>query len=157
MKKWFLLCVVISSGFSLRPAYAAEEGKTIFEQKCVACHTIGGGKRVGPDLKGVTERRDIAWIKGFIRSPSSYFAKKDETAAALLKEFGVPMPDLGLKENEVEALIAYLQGSQPQAAGTTARPSRYIPTLLIALAVVLLLTGMGLMAGKKEVEVRNEK
>jgi mono/diheme cytochrome c family protein len=29
-----------------------QEGQQVFQQKCVGCHTIGQGDRVGPDLKG---------------------------------------------------------------------------------------------------------
>lgn len=154
-KKLFLFCLILLLQFLGRLALAAEEGKVIFEQKCVACHTLGGGKKVGPDLQGVTERRDGAWLKGFIQSPSSYFAKKEETAVALLKEYGIPMPDLGLKEEEVEAVMAYLKNSQLQAAGTTETPTEYIPTLAIGLTVVVVLTLSGLMAGRKKVEVRS--
>lgn len=145
----------IHVGTQLVFAQSVDEGKAIFQNKCVACHTIGEGKRIGPDLKGVTERRDASWLKGFIQSPSSYFAKKEETAVALLKEYGIPMPDLGLKEEEVEAVMAYLKDSQLQAAGTTETPPEYIPTLAIGLTVVVVLTLSGLMAGRKKVEVRS--
>ena len=35
-------------------------GQQTFQSVCVSCHTIGKGKLVGPDLAGVTERRDAA-------------------------------------------------------------------------------------------------
>ena len=38
-------------------AQDAAQGQAIFVQKCASCHTIGGGKLVGPDLKGVTATR----------------------------------------------------------------------------------------------------
>lgn len=133
---------------------AVEEGKTLFEQKCVACHTIGGGKKVGPDLKGVTERRDISWLKGFIQSPSSYFKKNDVTATQLLKEFSIPMPDLGLQENQVDAVISYLKNSGLEAGGTASKPPQYFHTIIIGLGAVVLLTLIGLITGRKKVEVR---
>src|SRR3954468_18615382 len=40
-----------------------DKGKDVFAAKgCNGCHKIGGGKLVGPDLKGVTGRRDKEWI-----------------------------------------------------------------------------------------------
>ncbi|MDD1749458.1 MAG: c-type cytochrome, partial [Methanothrix sp.] len=47
----------------------AEKGKAIFDSKCTLCHTIGGGKKIGPDLKGVTQRRAEEWIVKFISDP----------------------------------------------------------------------------------------
>ena len=35
---------------------------------CAACHTIGKGKLIGPDLKGITERHEEAWLYSFIKS-----------------------------------------------------------------------------------------
>jgi hypothetical protein len=40
----------------------------LFSRQCSSCHTIGKGDLVGPDLNGVTGRRDRAWLARFIRS-----------------------------------------------------------------------------------------
>ena len=37
---------------------SGQDPRTFFRQNCANCHTIGGGRLTGPDLKGVTERRD---------------------------------------------------------------------------------------------------
>ena len=47
------------------------EAKKIFTTRCMACHTFGKGVKVGPDLKGVTQRRDLAWIVKMVRSSST--------------------------------------------------------------------------------------
>src|SRR4051794_22190846 len=44
------------------PALKFAPGEYAFTNHCAACHTIGGGDRVGPDLRGVSERRDHAWL-----------------------------------------------------------------------------------------------
>jgi nitrite reductase (NO-forming) len=36
---------------------AAVRGKLSFDSKCLACHSIGGGDKLGPDLYGVSKRR----------------------------------------------------------------------------------------------------
>lgn len=96
-------------------AQAAQEGKAIFQQKCSSCHTIGGGKLVGPDLQGVTARRDAGWLKRFIAAPDKMFAAEDPLALQLLAENNnIPMPALGLKDSEVAAILAYLE--DPSAA-----------------------------------------
>ena len=105
-----LLAAAISLARAAPPAQSSEEGHAIFEQKCAACHTIGGGKLVGPDLKGVTEQREKDWLARWISAPDKMLAEKDPTAVQLLQEFnGVPMPNLGLSEADVQLLLAFLE------------------------------------------------
>jgi len=102
-------------------AQTAEQGKAIFQQKCSSCHTIGGGKLVGPDLQGVTQRRDLTWIKDFISAPDKMFASGDPTAAQLLSENNnIRMPNLSLSPTEVDALVAYLESSSPGSSSPAA-------------------------------------
>ncbi len=107
--------------FTLR-GWAADvrSGQAIFQAKCSACHTIGKGKLVGPDLQGVTERRDEAWIKKFIRNSQEMVASGDETAVALFEKYKVPMPSHDLSEAEMADLLAFLAAgpaSSAQASG----------------------------------------
>jgi mono/diheme cytochrome c family protein len=95
---------------ALPPEAEAREGETIFQKMCAACHTIGGGKRIGPDLKDVTEKRNRDWLVGIIIAPDKMFNEGDPIASQLLKEYGVPMPNLNLSEAQAHALIAYLGG-----------------------------------------------
>lgn len=82
----------------------------MFGKKCSGCHSIGEGDRAGPDLLGVTDRRDVAWLTGFIRSPGSYLDRGDPVATALLAKFNnARMPDQTLSDEELSALLAYLQ------------------------------------------------
>jgi hypothetical protein len=47
----------------------AAQGKLNFESKCVACHSIGQGRRPGPDMVGVTKRRTEDWLTRWLRAP----------------------------------------------------------------------------------------
>lgn len=92
------------------PAQTAGEGESLFKERCLACHTIGGGPGVGPDLADVVARRDRAWLSRWIHEPDKMLATNDPIAAALLKEYkNVPMPNMALTEGQVAALIAYLE------------------------------------------------
>jgi mono/diheme cytochrome c family protein len=105
---------------------ALPDGKTIFNDSCAACHTIGGGNSVGPDLAGIAQRRSADWILRFIREPDRVIAAKDPTALALLKQFGgVAMPNLGLSSGDVEAVAAYIEapGGSAAASQATASPA----------------------------------
>ena len=103
----------------------AEAGKQLFQQKtCAACHTIGKGALVGPDLKGVTARRPHEWLEQWIAAPDAVLAKKDPYAIGLLHQYhDVPMPNLGLSASDVNAILAYLDtaGSGAAAAGNRGR------------------------------------
>ena len=96
-------------------------GEALFQTKCAACHTIGKGKLVGPDLQGVTALRDAQWLKSFIADPNQLFAANDPTAMQLLSESNnVKMPALGLTDAEVTALMAYLGRTGATSASATA-------------------------------------
>ena len=84
-------------------------GQALFIKACAGCHTIGNGDRVGPDLKGLTSRRERPWLSRMMIEPHKLLAEKDPTALALVRRFkAVRMPVLGLSENDVADLIAYI-------------------------------------------------
>ncbi len=87
----------------------AKRGEALFSSRaCVGCHSIGKGKRVGPDLAGVTATRDLDWLRRWLKDPTAMLAT-DSLAKALLKQNNnVPMPMLRLADDEVEALIHYI-------------------------------------------------
>lgn len=88
----------------------AEEGENLFRQKCIACHTIGGGdKPTGPDLAGVTERRDRQWLVAFTENPGKLIKAGDPLATQLLQQYNnLQMPAFPLSAAEMEALLTYL-------------------------------------------------
>jgi mono/diheme cytochrome c family protein len=77
------------------PPLAAQSARDYFHQNCAGCHTIGGGRIVGPDLKNVTERRDRAWLTRFLPNPKALIDAGDPIAVTLRQEsLGVMMPTL---------------------------------------------------------------
>jgi len=80
---------------------------------CAACHTIGKGKLVGPDLKGVTERREEAWLIKFIQSSQTMIKSGDKIAVKLFEENNkIPMPDNPLTDAEVKELLKYIKNPE---------------------------------------------
>ncbi len=113
------------SSSTIAVAQASEGGQAIFEEKCIICHTIGGGTLVGPDLQGVTTRRDNAWLSRWILEPDAMIAEGDPIATELLAEFNnVPMINQALTEAQVAAVIAYLAQAEgsPQVAAAPPLP-----------------------------------
>ena len=83
------------------------QGKMAFESKCLACHSIGEGKKLGPDLAGVTLRRSDAWLSQWLATPEKML-QTDAAAKAMLKEYNnIAMPNQGLNKNEIAQYLAY--------------------------------------------------
>jgi nitrite reductase (NO-forming) len=98
----------------------AVAGKLAFESKCLACHTIGGGKKLGPDLAGVTKHRSTDWLARWLKDPEAML-KTDEHAKAMLKEYNnIPMPNQSLTDAEVRQFIKYFQWYDAQPKGSVA-------------------------------------
>ncbi len=90
------------------------KGKLDFESKCLACHSIGQGRKLGPDLAGVTKRRSTAWLSKWLKSPEKML-ESDADAKAMLKEAGgVPMPNQNLSDTEIRQYIRYFQWADEQ-------------------------------------------
>lgn len=134
---------------------AAESGQEIFLNNCAACHTIGKGKLVGPDLAGVTSRREGSWLERQIKDPEGLIAEKDPIVMQLLKAAdNIPMPKLELSDADVAAVIAYLKSTERQKDVAVGTPPQYKPTLIISILVLIGLTLIGLKWGSKNVDVR---
>jgi nitrite reductase (NO-forming) len=95
-------------------------GKLAFESKCLACHSIGQGKKLGPDLAGVTRHRNDDWLAKWLKSPEKMLAS-DEHAKAMLKEFNnIPMPNQNLSDPEIRQYIKYFHWIDAQTPGAAA-------------------------------------
>jgi protein SCO1/2 len=91
-------------------APSTDRGTYLFKSRCSACHTVGGGDSIGPDLRGVTAVRNHEWLSRFIQTPDKVLAAKDPIATALLKKYhGVMMPNLRLGKVDAEVLMEYLR------------------------------------------------
>lgn len=102
------------------PIEGLDAGHYLFRKTCAACHSIGQGEALGPDLQGITGRRSRDWLRRFIQAPDRMLAQKDPIALELFTRYDqVRMPNLHLGDEDVEALIRYLeqQGAAPQAPG----------------------------------------
>ncbi len=82
-----------------------------FKTNCVSCHTIGGGRLVGPDLKDVVQRKDRAWLSRLIIDPAAVLASGDAYALKLQSEArGVVMPAVpGMSLERAQALLDLIE------------------------------------------------
>ena len=97
----FILCM--NTGFAQFDAY------DVFDSKCVLCHTIGMGDLKGPDLIGVTERRQQDWLIRFIQSSQSMIEAGDPVAVELFAKYNqTEMQDWDYSEGEIIELLNYI-------------------------------------------------
>lgn len=86
------------------------KGRYIFVRDCSACHTVGGGDKLGPDLLGITKVREHDWLVRMIRQPEQLLSSNDPIAVALVKQYkGMRMPNLSVDNDEVDLLLQYFE------------------------------------------------
>jgi mono/diheme cytochrome c family protein len=104
-----------------------QDGASIFKKNCGVCHTIGKGKIVGPDLKGVDKKYELKWLIDWVKSSQTMINKKKDPIA--IKIFNdnnqMVMPDQDVSDEEITTLVAYIgeetvKLEQPQAPATVA-------------------------------------
>jgi protein SCO1/2 len=86
-----------------------DKGQFLFQSRCQACHTIGGGDRIGPDLLGVTDRRDRGWLARYVAQPERMLAEGDPVATSLFRKYNqVRMPNVELGTDDVAAVLSFI-------------------------------------------------
>ncbi len=89
-----VLWVLLSFGL-LQTGARAQESADYFRTNCMSCHTIGGGRLTGPDLKDVTARKDREWLSTFMTDPRAKIDAGDPYAVELMQAArGTVMPTL---------------------------------------------------------------
>lgn len=109
------------------PRIQLAPGENLFRARCAACHTIGGGDSVGPDLRGVTARRDRGWLVRWIRDPEKVLAEGDPRAVGLFERYHqVPMPGLRAGDGDLDALLGFIEARSrpPTTPRRRGRPPR---------------------------------
>lgn len=100
--------------FTIPFAGDAQDGEALFQSNCASCHTVGEGKRVGPDLAGINDRREEEWLYEFIKSSQTLIEEGDEEAKAIYEEYDeTMMPDQNLSDDEIAAVLDYVKAKSP--------------------------------------------
>lgn len=89
----------------------ADQGKTIFEQKCSACHKTAE-KYIGPELGTVLDRRTPAFVMNMILNPQEMI-ENHPVVKELLAQTMSFMPNQGLTHEDARAVIEYIRTQHP--------------------------------------------
>ncbi len=113
-----IILLFLAGLFYCAAVFGQSEGEKLFNQVCVACHTVGQGRLIGPDLAGVQQRRSEEWLLKFIRSSQTVIQSGDPVAAALFEEYNkIPMPDNNYSDDQIRAVISYIAENSPGGPG----------------------------------------
>ena len=97
----------VAIGASVDASMAAA-GEKVVGVKCASCHKLTDEKLVGPGWKGVTTRREPAWIMNFITNPDPMI-EKDPEVQAQLELCLVRMPNQGLDDKEARDILEFMR------------------------------------------------
>ena len=129
------------------------EGESLFNANCRVCHAVDQ-KLVGPALAGIYDRRDMDWIKSFIKNSQAVIASGDAYAVALYEEYNqTVMPSFNFSDSEIESIVAYIRveaekepevavdagGQSIAATQAQQEPSTFLTVIVVGLVIVLIL------------------
>jgi cytochrome c len=151
---WRTLCFTVGiAGWSWialvpQPARAdAFDAAATFDVECSGCHSVGKGEVVGPDLRGVTARRDERWLRSFIRSSQSVIHSGDPTAVALFQKYQKRMPDHDFTDGEIHLLLGFIAAGGPRPSAGELRPAHTAKAAEVALGHKLFTGAVALQSG----------
>lgn len=83
--------MLLTALLSLARNGLAQETAEYFRTRCTSCHTIGGGRLTGPDLKNVMQQaaasgKDREWLIRFMQDPQAMIQSGDAYALKLQHE-----------------------------------------------------------------------
>lgn len=126
MKKIYLAIIPILLGYGIVKSQNVASGEKSFKATCSACHTIGKGKVVGPDLAGISQKRNEKWLVSWIKSSQTLVKNNDPLAVKIFNENNkIVMPDANLSDMQIKDILAYIKSVSPATTPpkTTTKPT----------------------------------
>jgi mono/diheme cytochrome c family protein len=107
--------------FSLSAQGDVKAGKSLFNANCAACHKLDK-KLVGPALGKISDRRELDWLKAWIKDNNALRATGDADAIAIYEEYkGSPMTAFPqLSDADIVNIVSYLDADPVKKSGVTA-------------------------------------
>lgn len=128
-------------------------GEKLFKANCTVCHAVND-KVIGPALRDIHKRRNLDWIKAFVKNSQKVIQSGDEYAVNLYNEYNkTEMTAFDFEDAEIASIVGYLKAESAkeivvaveESASTgggeaaSAEPSQFVNTVMIVLLVVLVL------------------
>lgn len=107
--------------FSLSAQGDVKAGKSLFNANCAACHKLDK-KLVGPALGKISDRRELQWLKAWIKDNNALRASGDADAIAIYEEYnGAAMNAFPqLSDADIVNIVSYLDADPVKKQGVAA-------------------------------------
>lgn len=86
------------------------QGKQIYDVKCQSCHKLDDTRVVGPGWKGITQKREPAWIMNMITNVD-VMLEQDPEAQKLLEQCLVRMPNQNISKDEARSILEFMRSN----------------------------------------------
>lgn len=107
-----------------KPLLMLDQGHHLYTTQCAACHTIGHGDTIGPDLLDITRMRDRKWLARIIQVPDVMLKEGDPLATALFNKYKkVIMPNLQVDDEGAALLISFIEHQSEREKSKTVLPT----------------------------------
>ncbi|UXX79935.1 c-type cytochrome [Reichenbachiella carrageenanivorans] len=128
-------------------------GEKLFKANCTVCHDVND-KVIGPALRDVHKRRNLAWIQAFVKNSQKVIKSGDEYAVNLYNEYNkTEMTAFDFSDEEIASIVGYIKVESGKevvvaaeestaaagGASTEQEPSQFVNTIMIVLLIVLVL------------------
>lgn len=115
------VCLVIGLTLAATANVSAQQdakaGEALFKANCTTCHLVQG-KRVGPELLGMSSRYEEEWLIKWIKNSQAVIASGDETAVRLFEEHNrlVMTAFPQLSDDDVRNIITFVEAEEARIA-----------------------------------------
>lgn len=111
----------------------SQEGEKLFKGNCGVCHTVGKGKLVGPDLKGVNARHNETWLLKWIKSSQALIKSGDKTAVQLYNDnANLVMQDFELNDDEIKSILTFIKEKEQDIASAASEKNASVNNSIVS-------------------------
>lgn len=94
---------------------AQPDGEKLFKDNCTQCHAVRGVV-IGPELAGISQRKDEAWLIKWIKNSQAVIKSGDAYAVDLFNKYNkTVMPNQAVNDEEIKAILAYIAAEEKKA------------------------------------------
>lgn len=104
------------------------KGKELFNANCAACHKLDG-KATGPELRGVADKFEAAWLHKWIRNSSDLIKSGDAQAIKVFEDNNkIVMSSFPqLSDADIDNILAYTSEPKAEAPKAAAAATEAVP------------------------------